>query len=98
MTRAADDDWQLSSSMVMPRIAYGVAIITAMRREGLEPGKLSDCHKTVRMVHRLQQRACALHDWLSVIGNPANGPLASGNPDSLDDAAIWAMSRYRAKD
>ena len=83
---------QLSSSMRMGRGAY-VAIAVELRKEGLGHVKPSQCRPTEEMLHRLGRRADALHEWLAIIGNPANGPLADGRPPALNDAAEWAAAQ-----
>ncbi len=84
---------QLSSNMKMGRGAY-VAIAVELREEGLGHVKPSECRPTEEMLHRLGQRAAALHDWLAIIGNPANGPLAQGKATALDAAAEWASTCF----
>lgn len=69
-----------------------VVIAGELRQEGLGHVKPSQCRPTEKMLHRLGRRAVALHEWLAIIGNPANGPLANGDPASLNKAAEWAAS------
>lgn len=70
-----------------------VAIAVEMRQEGFAGFKPIVCRLTIVELHRMEREAVALHEWLAIIGNPANGPLASGNPATLDDAAEWAAAR-----
>ncbi len=87
---------QLRSNMRCWPMAY-VVIAGELRMEGLGQVKPSQCRPTEEILHRLIHRAAAVHAWIVIIGNPANGPLASGDPVSLDDAAEWAASRWPAK-
>jgi hypothetical protein len=87
---------QMRSNMRCWPMAY-VVIAVELRMEGLGHVKPSQCRPTEELLRRLIHRAAAVNDWITIIGNPANGPLASGDPVSLDDAAEWAASRWPAK-
>lgn len=93
MIRTAEGYWQLNSGMRMVRGACHMAIAVEMRQEGFAGFKPSVCRLTIVELHRMEREAVALHEWLAIIGNPVNGPLASGNPAALDDAVEWAAAR-----